>query len=1255
MRLAPLTLLLAATIPALAQTSSWDTIEVPLTALTYKGSNIKYYTPANLDGDGTYEFIFKDQGQHLDPAKSWPATVNDTIKVRALNQDGSIRWSHDMGPAINPGVWYSPVYVYDADQDGRDEIYCIGVINWTGQSVPHSRHYGAAASIPGDERIFKLDPATGAVVAMARWPDRVTDHPGNTNPRNQLVVAWLDSGSGRRPHIVALRGKYARMHAIIYDAQLNIVAEWKDTDEPNTWYQQIYNPHGDASQYFDSGGSVLLAGDLDQDGDDEIVLGSAALKFSRVNGVNRLRGHWAVGGNIDASYVGDLDWDNPGLEVYIGQERYADRSGLVRADGGYLFNDSAISAGAKFAGDLDGAVPGVEILSTTKKVYHAEGRLTGKSYGLTDNNHHSMGLYWTGGAHLSVPGQNGVPGSATMSHGLTVDIMGDWREELLFPDTTNNKLIIRSPKGGTPLPIPSLRDDRVYRMYQGRGSFGMTGYYQRAQLGAPITELVTPGQPFAPVLLSRPKPATAFVGNAHTFSVRAAGHPAPTYQWRKGFVNIPGATGSSYTIPSVSLADAGDYNVIVTNPSGSITTINAALYVHARPALGDALARWDLVRSDNRISTPAAIHAANVLPGHAALGRGINRPLLGTNEDGATGTRQTALTLEAAIADHEYISFTLAPASGQSLDIAAITFRPVSQGSAGNPPRKFTLLSSLGGFTAGAALGEIEAPDALSGAPTQTIAVTGHQNLVTPVEFRLYIHGRDGAYGVVGLGRGEGDDLAVIGTAGPAAPPGPPTITTPPADRGVYVGQSATFTVQANGNPAPTFQWQKGTTNIPGATGASYTLASAQLTDAGQYRVLVTNSFDTVPSAYATLTVEPPPDVTPSITTTAVPAAQVGIEYSTTLVASSGNPPLAWSAEGLPAFLALSTTSGMLSGNPPLSGDFTFTATVTDADGDRASRQFTVSIAPATVVVGDGPWIESGGLVVMEAEDAQTATNGDNVSWAPTTADGVTFMSTGYRASSVATPAWGAAAELSFPVRISTPGSYSITVRRRAMDGWVDSGYLGLNAAQVGTNQFTGLAADFTWTPSVVLGTLAAGDHVVRIRRRESGLEIDRVALSLNGAGLPSGTAAGPAATARDGETEAAPEPEGFARWQLLHFTPAELDDESFAGPLGEPLGDGHPNKLKFALGRSPWDSSPPFASADPRSDGRPVFAFTRGLADGTPPLIVETTTDLATWSTAPSDRELTLRSTTSTQETWHVSPPATSTPPRWFLRLRTD
>jgi hypothetical protein len=74
-------------------------------------------------------------------------------------------------------------------------------------------------------------------------------------------------------------------------------------------------------------------------------------------------------------------------------------------------------------------------------------------------------------------------------------------------------------------------------------------------------------------------------------------------------------------------------------------------------------------------------------------------------------------------------------------------------------------------------------------------------------------------------------------------------------------GHSATFTVVASGNPAPTFQWRKNGANITGATSATYTISSVTQASAGTYSVFVSNSQGNVTSSGAALTVNRGPEV----------------------------------------------------------------------------------------------------------------------------------------------------------------------------------------------------------------------------------------------------------------------------------------------------------------------------------------------------------------------------------------------------------
>ncbi|MDZ4289554.1 MAG: immunoglobulin domain-containing protein, partial [Prosthecobacter sp.] len=89
----------------------------------------------------------------------------------------------------------------------------------------------------------------------------------------------------------------------------------------------------------------------------------------------------------------------------------------------------------------------------------------------------------------------------------------------------------------------------------------------------------------------------------------------------------------------------------------------------------------------------------------------------------------------------------------------------------------------------------------------------------------------------------------------------PPRIDVPPAAVTVNVGQPAGFTVEATG-VGMTYQWQKGTADIPGETGTTYSIPVTTADSAGFYRCVVTNVAGSVPTVAAKLTVVSTPQIT---------------------------------------------------------------------------------------------------------------------------------------------------------------------------------------------------------------------------------------------------------------------------------------------------------------------------------------------------------------------------------------------------------
>lgn len=84
----------------------------------------------------------------------------------------------------------------------------------------------------------------------------------------------------------------------------------------------------------------------------------------------------------------------------------------------------------------------------------------------------------------------------------------------------------------------------------------------------------------APIVATPPVARSVDSGNGFTLSVTAFGVPAVTYQWTRNGTPIPGATGSTYTVPASAGTDAGTYAVVVSNGVNSITTAAVPVVVH---------------------------------------------------------------------------------------------------------------------------------------------------------------------------------------------------------------------------------------------------------------------------------------------------------------------------------------------------------------------------------------------------------------------------------------------------------------------------------------------------------------------------------------------------------------------------------------------------------------------------------------------------------------------------------------------------
>lgn len=91
--------------------------------------------------------------------------------------------------------------------------------------------------------------------------------------------------------------------------------------------------------------------------------------------------------------------------------------------------------------------------------------------------------------------------------------------------------------------------------------------------------LLTVTLPLAPVIVSDPESQSFVAGGALALTVKADSAVSPQYQWRRAAIPLPGATDSTLIISPVQPGDAGNYDVVVSNAGGSVTSAVAVVTI----------------------------------------------------------------------------------------------------------------------------------------------------------------------------------------------------------------------------------------------------------------------------------------------------------------------------------------------------------------------------------------------------------------------------------------------------------------------------------------------------------------------------------------------------------------------------------------------------------------------------------------------------------------------------------------------------
>lgn len=496
-----------------------EAVDVWTTNTTYKGRSVAYkdiafkvpdggktpkdeeytYTAndmsvGDLDGDGEYEYIVK-----WDPSNSKDNSVKGytgNVYLDAYELDGTLLWRIDLGVNIRAGAHYTQYMVYDFDGDGKSEVILKtapgskdgegNYVSKAGKNITKgddTKDYRNSSGLlmgedGGPEYLTVFNGETGAamqtvdfdpprsILTSSKWGDSYA----NRSERYLAAVAYLD---GVHPSVVMTRGYYTYVYAAAYTWDgTDLKEQWLSTNTPTeenggtgctVKYADGTSKNNTNKTLYAQGAHSVSVADVDNDGYDEIIFGSAVLDHDGTVLTYDGRGHG------DAEHVSDFDNDGK-QEIFMAHEagkhnddtipyavdikRYNGDIMLQAAQGdiGRGIMDNVDDEYALSSGNLS-----LFWSVAADGIYNQAGEKVGNIPNSHGSNMENFAVYWDGdlgrelldgnklvkysvtsgteriyynSKNATLPGS--INNSSKSNACLTADLFGDWREEIVL-------------------------------------------------------------------------------------------------------------------------------------------------------------------------------------------------------------------------------------------------------------------------------------------------------------------------------------------------------------------------------------------------------------------------------------------------------------------------------------------------------------------------------------------------------------------------------------------------------------------------------------------------------------------------------------------------------------------------------------------------------------------------------------------------------------------------------------------------------
>ena len=496
-----------------------EAVDVWTTNTTYKGRSVAYkdiafkvpdggktpkdeeytYTAndmsvGDLDGDGEYEYIVK-----WDPSNSKDNSVKGytgNVYLDAYELDGTLLWRIDLGVNIRAGAHYTQYMVYDFDGDGKSEVILKtapgskdgegNYVSKAGKNITKGddkKDYRNSSGLlmgkdGGPEYLTVFNGETGAamqtvdfdpprsILTSSEWGDSYA----NRSERYLAAVAYLD---GVHPSVVMTRGYYTYVYAAAYTWDgTDLKEQWLSTNTPTeenggtgctVKYADGTSKNNTNKTLYAQGAHSVSVADVDNDGYDEIIFGSAVLDHDGTVLTYDGRGHG------DAEHVSDFDNDGK-QEIFMAHEAGKHNDKIIpyavdikRYNGDIMLQATQGDIGRGIMDNVDDEYAlssgNLSLFWSVAAdgIYNQAGEKVGNIPNTNGSNMENFAVYWDGDLGRELLDGNKLvkysiksgteriyydsknstlPGSinnSTKSNAcLTADLFGDWREEIVL-------------------------------------------------------------------------------------------------------------------------------------------------------------------------------------------------------------------------------------------------------------------------------------------------------------------------------------------------------------------------------------------------------------------------------------------------------------------------------------------------------------------------------------------------------------------------------------------------------------------------------------------------------------------------------------------------------------------------------------------------------------------------------------------------------------------------------------------------------